>query len=550
MALYGIQQFLWRTRSLSLIIYQNKVIILVVLGLILMTHNLILLNSMTRNNNDWYLDRKFAVVIDAGSSGSRVQIYSWKYPNTFSGSFHDKLPVIEKGDPLGNNWQLKVNPGISSFSSNMENLPSYIENLLYFALSVVPKQFHSDSPIYLYATAGMRLLTEDERRKILEKTCEIMKNSPLMLTDCDSQIKVISGEYEALYGWLSVNYLLKGFSPAGKSVESNTVGFLDMGGASAQIAFEPTPEVKKMHANDLFNITLQAVDGSTRDFHVFVTTFLGFGVNEARKRYLASLLDDKVDSSFIIEDPCMPKNLQNEYNYKEKNFLLKGLGDFHSCLLKVEPLLNKSASCIEDPCLVNGVHTPPIMLDQQNFVGISELWYTVQEVYGLGGDFDYKKVRDKSVELCSQNWSLIKEDMAEKKYTASEDRMKEQCFKAAWVLNFLHQGFGLPEQERRKGGYFSVDSINSFSVGWTLGVALLRAVKTIPDKFFSRVSGVQQGNPSMDEWLALLLSIGILSLAVVLSYFFKRWRASGVQSWMNSRKKPMFMNDRRDNSSV
>ncbi len=103
------------------------------------------------------------------------------------------------------------------------------------------------------------------------------------------------------------------------------------------------------------------------------------------------------------------------------------------------------------------------------------------------------------------------------------------------MLNFLHQGFGLPEQERRKGGYFSVDSINSFSVGWTLGVALLRAVKTIPDKFFSRVSGVQQGNPSMDEWLALLLSIGILSLAVVLSYFFKRWRASGVQSWRRSR---------------
>ncbi len=67
--------------------------------------------------DQWLSGRHFGVVIDAGSSGSRVQIYSWKDPKVIQ---LDKdinspdlrtLPTVEKGTRNGDDWVTKVEPG-------------------------------------------------------------------------------------------------------------------------------------------------------------------------------------------------------------------------------------------------------------------------------------------------------------------------------------------------------------------------------------------------------------------------------------------------------
>ena len=126
----------------------------------------------------------------------------------------------------------------------------YIQPLLEFASKNIPQEHHKETPLYILATAGMRLLPKEDREPILSNLRSEI-NSKYAFLFPDGNLEIISGRQEGIYQWLAINYVLGKFdhhvhssiSPSGKSISKvdivqgndaivrpHTVGALDMVG--------------------------------------------------------------------------------------------------------------------------------------------------------------------------------------------------------------------------------------------------------------------------------------------------------------------------------
>ncbi|KAL1953906.1 hypothetical protein VTO42DRAFT_2058 [Malbranchea cinnamomea] len=479
---------------------------------------------------------RYGVVLDAGSSGTRAYVYQWPDPATARIDASDKrelLPIITtKPD-----WVKKIKPGVSTFAHTPERVgPDHLKPLLDHVLDVVPSAAVKDTPIFLLATAGMRLLSDLDQVTLLEHICSYFReNSDLLLPDCEVHVRVIDGETEGLYGWIAANYLLGAFdAPAnhdhGKG--HHTYGFLDMGGASAQIAFAPNATEAEKHANDLTLLRLRTLAGNPVEYRVFVTSWLGFGVREARNRYVKELIKN-TESERERPDPCLPSGLRTTVNgdvlppnepVPGTSPYLVGTGKFDECLHQTVPLLDKDAPCEDEPCLLHGVHVPAIDFDVNHFVGISEYWHTTHEIFGMAQKdtaYDFHTYQLRVKEFCDLDWSAIQKGVEEHKWGkhVSHDTANEVCFKAAWIINMLHEGIGIPrvgienpqltgvngtkeilDNGKSKGfldPFQAVNKIGSTEISWTLGKAVLYASSqvppaedTLPVGFGSNVAGI------------------------------------------------------------
>jgi Golgi nucleoside diphosphatase len=387
----------------------------------------------------------------------------------------------------------------------------------------------------------MRLLPPEKQALILQHTCNFLVThsdfsieGPSAAGPCGSSVRIITGEEEGLFGWIAVNYLMDGF------LESQTTyGFLDMGGASTQIAFEP----QAAHVDDqtpLNDVRLRLLSGEEIHHKVFVTTWLGYGTNQARERYVGRAINEHEQTrpeggDDVVHDPCLPTNLElSEHpvhtgpssDHASKTHRLLGTGSFEQCMEKTAPLLNKTAPCPDTPCLMNGVHVPAIDFSVSHFIGVSEYWYSSEHVFGLGGPYDFVQYERAASKFCARPWTSIVEEHedARRKYhvlggdgevekdgelveignwsdKVELSRLEMQCFKAAWIANVLHEGIGMPrivdpggnnttegehvaEQAKSKGlgrpTFQSVDTVSDIAISWTLGKMVLEASKEVP----------------------------------------------------------------------
>lgn len=481
----------------------------------------------------------YIVIIDAGSSGSRVHVYS--YPDTSYGKTRRGLldedeadepeygkadeRISKEGDtngvlPLpainkqGFKWVKKTKPGMSSFASKADDVgKKHLKKLLKYAEKVVPTSQHSRTPLFVHATGGMRLLVDEGKdTKLLQKSCDYIRSkTDFFVPDCGTHVNIISGDMEGIFGWLAVNYLIGGLQHPEQHDHGkghSTYGFLEMGGASTQVTFVPNATEIEEHQSDLYSVKLATLPGYDRAdeplrFQVSSTTFLGMGVNEVQKKVFESLGKSK-------ENPCDPKGLIA--NYDKNGFRLvnrdeeddsddedddhhklktvtttKGTGDYVKCQALLKPLVQDVKSTVG----------PDFDFDVNHFIGVSEYWDTAHDGFQMGGRFDTGKLEEKVKVFCETPWTELKKshknsgENGGRKLSLGE--MQDLCIRASWILNMVDNGLGLPSSVSLKEGKHlddvghdesldqylnplqSVSEINGSKYSWTLGRAILYA---------------------------------------------------------------------------
>lgn len=90
----------------------------------------------------------------------------------------------------------KVEPGISSFNNSIGGIKAYLDPLIAFAKSNIPEKMVEHSPIILYCTAGMRLLSLEQQESILSEVGNIFSESGFFFNKSSNWTRVISGVEE------------------------------------------------------------------------------------------------------------------------------------------------------------------------------------------------------------------------------------------------------------------------------------------------------------------------------------------------------------------
>ncbi|XP_036000350.1 ectonucleoside triphosphate diphosphohydrolase 4-like isoform X2 [Fundulus heteroclitus] len=438
----------------------------------------------------------YGLVVDCGSSGSRVFVYCWPRHN---GNPRELLDIRQMRDQHRKPVVMKIKPGIAELAKTPEKASDYIYPLLSFAAQHIPKHKHQETPLYILCTAGMRILPESHQEAILE---DLRTDIPVHFNFLfsDSHVEVISGKQEGVYAWIGINYVLGRFNhehndgeavvevhvPGSDQQEAlmrkRTAGVLDMGGVSTQIAYE-VPKTEEVAKNLLAEFNL-GCDAHVTDhvYRVYVSTFLGFGGNAARQRYEESLVRNTAARNKLsgervgetaespLPDPCLPTDLQDEVGPPTQRLHLRGTGDFDECRRILQPFLNRTD---ESRTSLSGVFQPPIDYSNSQFYGFSEFYYCMEDVLRMGGDYNASKYAQAAKGYCATQWKTLKERFDSGLYASHADfhRLKYQCFKSAWMYEVLHTGFSFPtDYKNLKTALLVYDK----EVQWTLGAILYR----------------------------------------------------------------------------
>ena len=128
---------------------------------------------------------QYALMIDAGSTGSRIHIY--KFNNCGQSPMYE-YEVFRM-----------TQPGLSSYSGRPQEAAQSLDVLLDEALKIIPKDLQSCTPVQVKATAGLRLLGTAESTAILDAVkSHLHTNYPFSLKDEDGVV-IMDGKDEGKF---------------------------------------------------------------------------------------------------------------------------------------------------------------------------------------------------------------------------------------------------------------------------------------------------------------------------------------------------------------
>eukprot|EP00798_Chlamydomonas_sp_ICE-L_P015737 gene15739-21859_t len=280
---------------------------------------------------------RYAVVLDAGSTGSRVHVFHF-----------EEVPGTKGELKLISDTFEQLKPGLSAFPTDPKAAAGSLKPLLDTAMKTVPDALKATTPISLKATAGLRLLPGKQSSEILKAVTTSLKALPFSMAD--GAVSIMDGQDEGGFAWLTLNYLL---GKLGGGIES-TVAAIDLGGGSVQEAMALTDAEISAAPKGYVN----KLKAAGKTYNVYVHSYLGYGLMAAR----AKLIETGMAKEKAEEDghPCFSKNVKLGYKYAGKEYNLTNddddESDFKQCANIGNLALDQEATCgkPQDECSFSG----------------------------------------------------------------------------------------------------------------------------------------------------------------------------------------------------
>lgn len=168
-------------------------------------------------------------IIDAGSSGSRLYVYE----------IADNGKTVNQVYPSNaDEKKAAKGPALSKVANTDEGVTEFLNTMA----SKYTGKSEKEIPLYILATAGMRQQPEADTKQLYAKLNSHKETiNGLKLASAIT----ISGQYEGLYAWISVNFTDKTLNTTSQK------GIIEVGGASMQTTFSTTSTLTPTYAQSV-----------------------------------------------------------------------------------------------------------------------------------------------------------------------------------------------------------------------------------------------------------------------------------------------------------
>lgn len=472
----------------------------------------------------------FTVVLDCGSSGTRVNVYEWRKGGVLSDSdlpslvhsYPDDSVKIDGGySQKGrcNYHCLQTEPGLDKFLGNFSGVSKALKPLIRLAELWVPLERHGETPIFVLATAGLRRLQNDDARKILKDVEDVVKGHGFMFRE--SWIRVLSGKEEAYYGWVALNYQMGIF---GNSSRLPSLGLLDLGGSSLQVV----TEIDDPRGNE--NV-LRARIGLVERW-ILAYSLPAFGLNEGFDRTVAMLshtqtLKEGIRGTFKVSHPCLSSGFVKNYtcggcfgkNLSDaKDFCtLSREKEAHSVVLVGDPNWEKCKG-LSRAVAVNSSNSDWSHFDNGSICSLSITngkdilypqgsrpsarfhalsgFYAVYSMLNLSPRANLTKIWEKGQQLCERSW------------TGSNSYAEQYCFKVPYLASLVQDALCVADREIIFG---------PGNISWTLGAGLMEGKHLWQSSTYSGIGVLSLGNSRIIS-SPLLLFVVLVCLLLIVYY--------------------------------
>ncbi|KGL97473.1 Ectonucleoside triphosphate diphosphohydrolase 8, partial [Charadrius vociferus] len=463
---------------------------------------------------------QYGLVFDAGSTHTALYIYRWP---------------ADKENGTGIISQVEActvsGPGISSYADNPAGAGASLKPCLDKAMKVVPAEQQRETPTYLGATAGMRLLREQNSTKAEQVFAEVAKAIGEYPVDFRGA-RILTGNEEGSFGWITVNYLLETlvkFSFAEKwehPQDTEVLGALDLGGASTQITFQPGVTIEDKNTSVFFRLY-------GTNYSLYTHSYLCYGQTQALKRLPTNCSRSLQGSPSPqqISHPCYPKGYRESITTTDlydspcvrapstpspaQVLTVTGTGDPDACSSAIQKLFDFSCGG-NRTCGFNGVYQPPV---RGQFFAFSGFYHSLHSL-NLTGGLSLSSVNATMEQFCNSSWEKVQKEFP----AMNRTQLRDACAASSYTLTLLLQGYKFNHTTWLNIHF--IRQVTNMDVGWTLGY-MLNLTNMIPSETPQRVIGLQRSN-----WIAatVLLAVMLILIFCLLTVICLQKNSFGYES--------------------